>query len=638
MIPVRQSTAFETSIGPVLDADGVAFTGAVVGDFEIKKNGGNWAALNGSATLTHTSVGDYDLVLTTSDLDTVGVAAIRINDTVNACATLYLQVIEEAVYDALYAASAPGYVANQPVDLNTIKTQTVTCAAGVTVLASVGTAATSTAQTGDAYAIVNSGTHGNAALLARTPAAAAITNMNTVFDTDFAANYNTTLDAWDVNVVGWLGTAPATPTVAGVPEVDLTHSAGVAVTNSDFTIASATASTVTLPTTYTNGDSLPDDDRYVYTAMSVVGGTGSGQIVLLTTAAAGARQYNVLSGTMPVQLDATSTCVMLGSQQATQATLTTASINAAADQVWEETLTDHSGTAGSTAAALNAAGSAGDPWATALPGAYGAGTAGRMLGRSLPDIVAGSAGGLVIAGSNAATTFAGLTTGALACTTITASGAVAFQSTFAVTTSTALAALSCTTLTASGAVALQSTVTVTGATTFTGAITATNASNNLRLGTFTVDTNAMAWNASWDAEIESEATDALNAYDSPTNAEMEARTIAAASYATASALSSLVTTVGVAGAGLTAVPWNASWDAEVQSEVQDALDGTIADSIPADGTRPSVSSGIYMMTQLLVDCSISGTTMTVRKPDGSTTLFTITLNDATTPTSKTRAT
>lgn len=38
------------------------------------------------------------------------------------------------------------------VNLSTIKTQAVTCGAGVTVLASVGTAATSTAQTGDNYA------------------------------------------------------------------------------------------------------------------------------------------------------------------------------------------------------------------------------------------------------------------------------------------------------------------------------------------------------------------------------------------------------------------------------------------------------------------------------------------------------
>lgn len=33
----------------------------------------------------------------------------------------------------------------------------------------------------------------------------------------------------------------------------------------------------------------------------------------------------------------------------------------------------------------------------------------------------------------------------------------------------------------------------------------------------------------------------------------------------------IVTTLGAAGAGLSAIPWNASWDAEVQSEVDDAL-------------------------------------------------------------------
>lgn len=54
--------------------------------------------------------------------------------------------------------------ANVPSDLQTIKTQAVTCAAGVTVLASVGTAATSTAQTGDSYALTNSGTFGLAAI------------------------------------------------------------------------------------------------------------------------------------------------------------------------------------------------------------------------------------------------------------------------------------------------------------------------------------------------------------------------------------------------------------------------------------------------------------------------------------------
>jgi hypothetical protein len=41
--------------------------------------------------------------------------------------------------------------------------------------------------------------------------------------------------------------------------------------------------------------------------------------------------------------------------------------------------------------------------------------------------------------------------------------------------------------------------------------------------------------------------------------------------------------IGVAGAGLTAVPWNAAWDAEVQSEVADALDADIP-AVPTAGS------------------------------------------------------
>lgn len=50
---------------------------------------------------------------------------------------------------------------------------------------------------------------------------------------------------------------------------------------------------------------------------------------------------------------------------------------------------------------------------------------------------------------------------------------------------------------------------------------------------------AIPWNASWDAEVQSEVADALTAYDPPTNAEMEARTLASASYATAAALATV---------------------------------------------------------------------------------------------------
>jgi len=58
------------------------------------------------------------------------------------------------------------------------------------------------------------------------------------------------------------------------------------------------------------------------------------------------------------------------------------SVSAIADQVWDEVLSGHL-TAGSTGNALNAAGAAGDPWTTGLPGAYGAGSAGYIIGNNL---------------------------------------------------------------------------------------------------------------------------------------------------------------------------------------------------------------------------------------------------------------
>lgn len=108
MIIVRQSTARTVMIGPILDANGVAVTDRVVGNLKLSKNGAAPAALNGSATLTHRNTGHYSLTLTTSDLDTVGQTEVVIDDTTNACPIKELTVIEEAVYDALFASGATG--------------------------------------------------------------------------------------------------------------------------------------------------------------------------------------------------------------------------------------------------------------------------------------------------------------------------------------------------------------------------------------------------------------------------------------------------------------------------------------------------------------------------------------------------
>jgi hypothetical protein len=117
MIIARQSTDRTMMVGPVLDASGVAVTDCVIGDFKISKNGAAPAALNASATLTHRNTGHYSLLAKAADLSDVGQAEIVIDDTVNACPTKEITVLEEAVYDALFAASALGYVANAPVSV-----------------------------------------------------------------------------------------------------------------------------------------------------------------------------------------------------------------------------------------------------------------------------------------------------------------------------------------------------------------------------------------------------------------------------------------------------------------------------------------------------------------------------------------
>lgn len=61
-----------------------------------------------------------------------------------------------------------------------------------------------------------------------------------------------------------------------------------------------------------------------------------------------------------------------------------------ADAVWDELLAGHAD-AGSAGAALSAAGSAGDPWSTPLPGAYGAGTAGNIIGNNIDAAVSSRA-------------------------------------------------------------------------------------------------------------------------------------------------------------------------------------------------------------------------------------------------------
>jgi len=196
---------------------------------------------------------------------------------------------------------------------------------------------------------------------------------------------------------------------------------------------------------------------------------------------------------------------------------------------------------------------------------------------------------------------------------------------------------------------------------------------------------AVPWNSSWDAEVQSECTDALNAYDPPTKAEMDA------AHSTTDALITTVDTVvdtilvdtnelqadwtnggrldllldsaiskidvvdgivdnilvdtaeiGAAGAGLTAVPWNSAWDAEVQSECADALTAhwgaTLTESYASDNAAATPAQLLHMIYCAVSQFSISGTTITGYKIDGSTTAMTWTLDDASNPVERKRTT
>jgi hypothetical protein len=72
--------------------------------------------------------------------------------------------------------------------------------------------------------------------------------------------------------------------------------------------------------------------------------------------------------------------------------------------------------------------------------------------------------------------------------------------------------------------------------------------------------------------------------------------------------------------------------------VADILTTQMTESYSADGAAPTLAQALFLIQQQLGDFAISGTTLTVKKIDGSTTAATFTLNDATTPTAVTRAT
>lgn len=222
------------------------------------------------------------------------------------------------------------------------------------------------------------------------------------------------------NVVNWNNSAVAAVTQSGVPKVDLAYIDGLATSGNN-----ATLNLKKLNIVNNNGDAF----RAVSTGGDGVGGyfeghntgygldilggsnqnglqidsgsnagaaiglsanspTGNGISIVSTGGSGlfveGAKGIEIYGDTSDgIYVESTTGGVSINAPQGVIGSdAEDLSVTNITDKVWDEATSGHT-TAGTTGKALTDAGSAGDPWGTSLPGAYGAGTAGKIIGDNI---------------------------------------------------------------------------------------------------------------------------------------------------------------------------------------------------------------------------------------------------------------
>ena len=105
------------------------------------------------------------------------------------------------------------------------------------------------------------------------------------------------------------------------------------------------------------------------------------------------------------------------------------------------------------------------------------------------------------------------------------------------------------------------------------------------------------------------------------------------------AVGSVTGAVGSVTGAVGSVAADVTLAASEENAIADAVRSRqLTEGYAADGVAPTLQQALFLIQQMLTEMSIAGTTMTVKKIDGTTTAATFTLDDATTPTSITRAT
>ena len=405
-----------------------------------------------------------------------------------------------------------------------------------------------------------------------------------------------------VDVGGWLGTAPTTPGTAGVPNVDVVRIATAVVSTTTAQLGVNVVQISTDATAADNAESFFDGTGYagtgnvIPTVTTVTGGATAAALATVQsdtddiqtrlpaalTAGGNMKSDALALGGMTQTGRDIGASVLLSSGTGTgQLDFTSGVVKANLAQILGTALTE---TAGQLAGAFKKWFNVAAPTGTV---------------NSIPDAVAGAAGGLFIAGTNAATT---VTTALTTTFTGNLTGSVA---------------------SVTGAVG-----SVTGA---VGSVTAG------------VTLAASAVQAIWDA-----LTSALTTVGSigkllvdniTGNAFTRLGTPAGASVsADIAAVKTDTAAIKLKTDNLPASP-AATGDAMTLTAAYDFAKGTVAmtEAYAADGAAPTPAQALMAIQQFQQEKAVSGTTLTVKKVDGATTAATFTLDSATAPTSITRA-
>jgi len=597
----KQSTAATISIGPCLDSAGAEYTGLVIGDLTITKAGTS-AAMASAATLTHTSNGHYDLVFTTGNLDTLGTLRVRCNK-----ATYQIPPIEGTVWPA---TAYDAVITNGTLASTTSGRVIDTTAGGAVGIdwANVENPTTTVGLSGTTVKTATDVETDTADIQSRIPAA-------------LGANGNIKADVRDYS--GTAGTFSS-----GRPEVNTTHAAGTAWGSGAITAASIADGAIDAATFAADTGLKPirSGTAQIGTSSSITLDTGASSVtdfyygcIVIITGGAGVGNFGLITaynGTTKVAtvaqawksgdvLDATSTFAIHPS-----------TTNVAA---WVGTLVQNNG------------------------------------GR--PSVSTDYESGVQLDGSGAGVPARGILDFGLAqamtTTTLTLRSAAAFGDN----------ELNGCTLLFRGSdliwhkSQIASNVGSTDVVTLEASVTVPSGSIIYKVFAGLADLTA-----TMKTSVQTSAAAALTAYDPPTQTEL---------LAAHSTTDGLITTVDTVVDGLAtsvdALPTNA----ELATALGTADDATLAaiaalnnistaqvtaavptaaaiatavrtgsamtEAYAADGVAPTLEQCLFLIQQKLCDFSISGTTLTVKKLDGSTTAATFTLDSSTAPTSITRA-